>query len=166
MSYNTIKLKKYFDVIEEYTAAATITPGMILEHTTADKVQAHSAAGQNVIPIIALEDELQGNGIDDNYSADDQVQCWVPLRGEIAYLILEDGENAAIGNLLESAGDGRVQVHTADTEAVGGDSSGNLASFYSHQIIGEALEALNLSESSGGESSAITGHQRIKVRII
>jgi len=37
MAYNTIKLKKYLDIIEEYTPAASITPGMLLELTSAGK---------------------------------------------------------------------------------------------------------------------------------
>jgi hypothetical protein len=167
MAYNTVKIKKYLDVIVEYVAAATITPGMLLEITSAGKVQAHSSAGQNVLGhIVALEDELQGNGIDDDYSADDPVQCWVTQRGEVAYMLLEDGEDVSIGDALESAGDGRLQKYVADTETLGADSSGNITTIYTNQIVAVALEAVDLSGSSGEESSALMGHQRIKVMLI
>ena len=39
MAKHTIKIKKYADVIEEYSAVGVITPGMLIEVTSADKVQ-------------------------------------------------------------------------------------------------------------------------------
>ena len=38
---NTIKLKKYQDIINEYEAEAAITPGMLIELTSSNTVQAH-----------------------------------------------------------------------------------------------------------------------------
>ena len=59
MAINTIKLKKYSDVIIEKEADATITPGMLLSLNSDDEVLAHAVAGGNVVPIMfALEDEL------------------------------------------------------------------------------------------------------------
>ena len=153
MAKNTIKLKNYSKVHEEYVAVAAITPGMLVEYTSAGKVQKHSSAGQNMIPMFALEDELQGKGIDDNYAADAPVQVWVAGRGDQVYALLKDGENVAIGDLLESAGDGYLQKHVADIES-GGDY------IYTNQIVGEAIEALDLSSSSGAEPT-----QRLQIRI-
>ena len=167
MAYNKIKLKKYLDIIQERVAAAAITPGFLLEIDSAGKVKAHASAGQNVLGnLIALESELEGEGIDDAYATNDQVQVWVAQRGEEAYMLLEDGENVAIGDPLESAGNGRLQKHVADTETTGVDSSGNIASFYTNQIVAVALEAVDLSASSGAESSGLIGAQRIKVMIV
>ena len=45
MSYNTIKIVKHSDNIEEYAAAAAIYPGSLLELTTSNTVQVHSTAG-------------------------------------------------------------------------------------------------------------------------
>ena len=154
MAKNTIKLKNYSKVQEEYEAVATITPGMLLEYTSAGKVQAHSSAGQNQIQMFALEDELQGKDIDDAYAADDVVQVWIPGRGDQVYALLKDGEDVAIGDLLESAGDGYLQKHTADIES-GGDS------IYTNQIVGEAVEALDLNLASSG----LEPTQRLQIRI-
>jgi len=162
---HTIKIKDYSKVFEEYVAVAAITPGHLLEYTSAGKVQKHSAAGQNNLPMIAVEDELQGNGINDAYSANDPVQVWIPRRGDQAWMILADGENAAIGSLLESAGDGTVRVHDPDVVAHGDSSAAVSSTVYTNVIVGEALEAVNTSASSGAESSAAQGTQRIKVRI-
>ena len=166
MAKNTVILKDYLKIREEYEAAAAITPGYLIEMTSAGKVQAHSSAGQNMIHMFALEDELQGNGISDAYSSGDQVQCWIPQRGDQVYALLDDGESVTKGDFLESAGNGNLQKYTADTEAIGVNSSGNVESIYTNQIVGIALETVDLSGSSGEESSALQGDQRIKVRIV
>jgi len=150
MAKNTIKLKKYLDIVNEYVAAGTITPGMLVELTSAGKVQAHSSAGEPVLPMFALEDELQGNGIDDNYSADDQVQVWVTVRGEEVYALLKDGENVSIGDFLESDGAGHLQKYAATTAT---------AIEYPASIVAVALEAVDLSNSAVAVG-------RIKVRVI
>lgn len=152
---NTIKAKKYLDIIEEMTATAVeITPGMLLELTSANLVQAHALAGGNVLPMFALEDELQGKGIDDNYAVSDKIQVWVTVRGEWVYAILADGENVVIGDYLESASGGLLQKHVKDI-VEGGSSLESMAdtTIYTNQIVGVALEALDLSGSSGAESS-------------
>jgi len=152
MAYNTIKLKKYSDIIEEYEAAAAITPGMLIELTSAGKVQKHSSAGQFAEKMFALENELEGGGIDDAYAAADQVQCWIAGRGDQVYAFLADGENVAIGDILESHGDGYLQK--ADAESAG-------SATYPDSVIGIALEAVDMSGSSGEDPSG-----RIKIRVI
>jgi hypothetical protein len=167
MSKNTIILKNYLNIYEEFEAASAITPGMLVELDSSKEVKPHVIAGGNVLPMVAIEDELQGNGIDDVYAADDRVQCWVPQRGEEGYLILKDGEDVAIGDFLESGGGGVVVKHTPDTESLGADSSGNITTIYTNQIVGVALEAVDLSDSSGAESSGALGYnKRIMVKFV
>jgi len=169
MSYNTIKIKKYSDVIEEIKAtAAVINPGMLLELTSAGYVQAHVTAGGNVLPMFALEDELQGNGIDTAYAVSVPIQVWIPNRGDQVYGILADGETVSIGDFLESNGNGYLAVHTPDI-AVGGSSKESVTdiNIYAHQIVGVALEAFSRKLTSSEESDALLAHnRRIKVRII
>ena len=152
MSYNTIKLKKYQDIIEEYTAtAAAITPGDLLEVTSGGLVQAHSTDGGPVLPVIALEDELQGNGIDTDYADDAKIQCWVAQTGEMAYLNVATGEDVSQGDELLSNGDGTVKVYT-------GDSSG--AEEYPNCIVGIADDDLDMGDSDDAEIG------RVAVRIM
>jgi len=167
MAKNTIKIVKYLDVQMERVAAGTITPGMLLEYTSASKVQAHSTAGGNCLPrAFALEDELQGNGIDDNYSADDQVACWITQPGEQVYAILADGENVSIGDALESNGNGYLKKHVADVESFESAEPGSIT-VYPEQIVGIALEAVDLSDSSGAESSGTLGYnKRIEIMTV
>jgi len=162
----TIKYKNYANIWEQYDAVAAITPGMLLELTSAGKVQAHSSAGGNALPMFATEDALQGRSIDDAYVADDPVQVWVPGRGDIVLGILADGENVAIGDYLESNGDGKLKKHVADVESFESAEAGSIT-VYPNQIVGQAIEAVDISDSSGGESSGDLGYdKRIQVRII
>ena len=143
MAY-TIKIKKYSDHIEEIVAGGTITPGHLIAEGSGGTVAVHGSAGQNCIAMFALEDELQGNDIDDDYSSGDQVQCWYPYRGDQVYCILADGEDIAIGDLLESAGDGTVQKHVASSAG---------AVEYPLAVIGQATHALDMSGSAGEDPS-------------
>ena len=166
MSYHTIKIKKYLDIIVEKVANAAITPGMLIEPMPTDKVRAHATAEGNVLPMFALEDELQGDGIDDAYAAGDQVQCWIPQRGEEVYAILADGYDIDIGDWLASNGNGYLREHTAETESWAVSEAGAVT-VLPLQIVAQALEAVDNSGGSSGESSGTLGYaKRIKVRIV
>jgi len=153
MAQNSIILKNYSDVFEEYTAGGTIYPGMLLIMSAADTVTAHSddAPTAGCLAMFAVEDALQGKDIDDTYVTGDPVKCWIPGRGDEVYAILEDGANVAVGAFLESNGAGYLQAF----------SSGNGA-------VAIALQAVDLTGSSGAaDSSAPLGfNKRIKVKIL
>jgi len=168
MAKQTIVLKNYQNVYEEYAASATITPGELIEMTEGyNTVRAHSTEGGNVLPMFAVEDALQGNGIDDDYSSGDRVRCWTPLRGDVVNAILEDGEAVSIGDFLESNGSGYLQK-LVDVEI----SSQAVDIVYPASIVGISLENLDLSGSSGTgsthESSVGTlgYNKRLQVKII
>jgi hypothetical protein len=103
--------------------------------------------------IVAIENALEGEEIDDDYAASDVVRFRYLRPGDVAYMLLKDGENVAIGDKLESAGDGDLQKHTADSAG---------AVEYPEAIVGEARDALDLSDSSGADPSS----RRIRVRIV
>lgn len=141
------------EVIEEYTATAVaIKPGYLLEMASATTVQAHSTAEGNVTPpMFAIEDQLQGKAITADYAVSSKIQCWIPRKGDIVYAYLADGQNASVGDFLESDGNGALQVHAADASNV---------SVIGDAIVGVALEAVDLSGSAN-----LTALGRIKVRI-
>ena len=142
MSYNTVLVMSDFSLPKEAAAAGTITPGMLIERISAGTVRAHAAAGQNAVPLFALEDDLQGNDIDDDYAALDNVLFRHFLPGDEVYTLLNDGETAVIGSFLESAGNGKLQVHTASSAG---------AVEYPKAIVATALEAVDMSGSSGAD---------------
>lgn len=102
--YKTIKVKKYSDVIEEFVAAGDITPGMVVKLTADGEVE----PGGSALIMVALEDELQGKGIDDAYVAGDPVQVWIPYRGDIFNGI---GSGLTVGAFVEAGTDGRLVAH-------------------------------------------------------
>ena len=162
---NTIVLKNYLKIFEEFEAHEGITPGMLLELNSDNEVQKHATSGGNVIPpIFALEDELQGKGIDDAYIAGDTVQCWIPQRGDEVLALLADGENVSIGEALESDGLGYLKAHTPESWSSADAQEANTV--YSRPIVAIALEAQDLSGLEGSESSLATYTQRIKVKIV
>jgi len=144
----TIKLKRYNEIEIERLAGAAITPGMILQLGSGNTVVAHATAGGNILGnMVALEDELQGGTIDTAYDAADVVKIGIFRTGDVVYAILTDGVSVSIGDALESAGNGMLTKHTADIESPG------VLSVYPKQIFGFAQEAVDTSDSSGGESS-------------
>ena len=164
--YHTIKLKKHADVIEEIVATSAITPGMLLGLDGSNQVVPHSVAGGNAIRMFALEDELQGKGINDAYAAADPVQVWFPGRGDEVYAILADGENIDEGDYLESNGDGLLKKHVSDVESFESAEPGSIT-VLPEQIVAQAVQAIDISDSSGAESSGDLGYdKRIQVRIL
>jgi hypothetical protein len=154
---NTVKLKNYSDVMEEGVANAAITPGMLIEQMSTGKYRAHATAGGNVLLMFAVEDEMQGLSIDDDYDADDPVQIWIPGRGDQVNALLANGQTAAIGDFLVSNGDGYLKV--LDEQSA--DSDDAIGTIYGQQIVGKAVEAVDMSGSSGVDPDG-----RIAVRII
>jgi hypothetical protein len=155
--YHTVKIKKYVDNISEYTANAAITPGNLVELMSTGKIRKHSTAGAPAAKIFAIEDELQGKGIDTDYSAGSVVQCWWTVPGEEVYALLADSQNIAIGDFLVSDGAGRL-TKCLDVSAKGTGAP--------EDIIGVALQAVNLSAEEDSESSAKGSYYpRIRIRI-
>lgn len=113
MAYKTIKLKKYGDIINEPEAAEAITPGQLVELKSDGKVQKHATAGDYASVLIALEDELQGNTIQDDYAADDIVFAWAVQSGEEVLVSIESGDDPDVGTVLYSAGNGNFTVSSA-----------------------------------------------------
>ncbi len=132
----------------EKVPAAAFYPGHLLEVTTADKFQKHSGAAGVVAPkIFALENELEGETISDAYGTSDRCVGWIPQPGDEVYAVLADGQTATIGSKLVSNADGTLKIGTAN-------------------VVGMALEALDLSNSSAAESGGTLGYdKRIKIVI-
>ena len=152
MSKKTIKLKKYLDIVEELSKndGNDITPGMLLGLESDGRVQPHDDQGGDVLPMFALEDELQGGTINDDYDTeDDPVQVWVPVRGEIVYAVAASGAISA-GDFVESNGDGKLRALDEDDYASDDYQAGN-------RIVGQAV---------AGKETISGNEDRVQVRII
>jgi hypothetical protein len=121
--------------------------------STADTVAKHNHdSGPVHPPMFALEDELQGKTIYDDYATGDRVQCWIPQRGEEVLALLVDGEHVEIGDRLASKGTGWLKKHDAD-------------SLHEEEVVAIAMEHMDRSTSSGAGTDEVAGG-RIKVMVI
>lgn len=127
---------------EELRAAATITPGMLLDTNSAGSAIPHGTAGGRAENMFALEDALQGRTIDDDYASGELVQVGIARSGDVVFGWLNTGEQCSPDDFLASNGDGTLRVVTGSDNA-----------------IGKALEAIDLTDT-GAENG------RVRVRIL
>jgi hypothetical protein len=140
MSRNTIILEGL--PIEKYLVAnASITPGHLIERMSTNKVRVHASAGGHAQKMFAIEDDLQGNDINDAYTATAQVRCGIFGRGSVVNALIGNGQNIAIGDPLESAGTGELRKYTHDSAGL--DTTNNIVAY--------ALEAVDMSDSSAAD---------------
>lgn len=140
-------------VMQEGIATNALTPGHLLERTsTANELQVHSAAGGRHQCIIAVEDELQGNEIDDAYANDARIFFKFFLRGDVFFGKIANAQNVAIGDYLVSNGNGELKkagVELIDSSAIEQETP-----------VGVALDAVDMSGSSAVDP---TGRCRVEV---
>ncbi len=142
MADNRIQLLGDF-VREERDAGGTITPGHLVEVDSSGDFIVHNTGAAAHAHSFAIEDEMQGRNIGVDYTSGDKTQVNYQKPGNEVYAWLEAGTNAAIGDILESAGDGTLQALSGTNQ----------------QPVGFALEALDLS-ASGAVAT------RIKIKIM
>jgi len=95
------------------SASFPVTPGMLVELNANRKVIPHDAAGVVPAPLlVAVEMPIRsGSDIDTAFDvAGEAVPVHYALSGDLLYMMLEAGENVAIGDLLESSGNGHLRV--------------------------------------------------------
>jgi hypothetical protein len=162
MAYNTVILKNYGNNFGEFTSSEAISPGMLVEMVAgADTIKKHATEGGNAIRMFAIENRLEGKGISDAYASGDQVQVWFPQSGDEVYAQIEDEQEIAKGDFLESNGAGYLQKIT-NVEI----SSQAADVVYPLQIVAQALDKLELSSLSAAGSSDTPARQFCRVRIV
>lgn len=134
---NTIQLNGEFRH-EEGIASGTVSPGMLLERTSATThtVKAHATEGGYAERAFAVEDALQGNTVDDDYADGDLVSYHLAVPGAEVQALIKAGSVVSVGEQLISGGDGTLIPN-------GDESSGTTVK----QIIAVATEAIDLSDS-------------------
>lgn len=129
---NTILLKGR-GVRKEAIGSGVITPGHLLTLTSAGLLTVHATQGGYVAPLFAVENDLVGDTIDDNYASGDYIQAEYLRTGDEVLGLVAAGEAAiVIGDLLCSKGDGTLEK--TDTGDI---------------VIAQALEAV---DNSGGSA--------------
>jgi hypothetical protein len=118
---------------EEARAGGTVKPGHLVMKANDGTVVVHGTAAGAAALLVATEETntLRGKTKDDAYSSGDLLSYRPVSIGDELQMWLEDNHNVAIGDRLESAGDGTLQPVTGSfalfeaTEAV--DTTGGAA---------------------------------------
>lgn len=140
---------------DDAVADATITPGDLL-NITATGVIRHATAAGNAVPIFAVNASDQNKGIDDNYSAADMARFVIAQRGTVVNArVAASAAAIALGDYLESAGNGTVRKHTAQAINESGSATVNIQA---NSVVAIATEAV---DNSGGGTAV-----RIKALVL
>lgn len=134
----------------EREAAGVITPGNLIALGSGNTVTREGTGG-GWCGWIAVENALAGDDLDHNYASGEVVQIHHCRPGDVVYALLADGQNAAIGDRLQPAASGELS-----------EISGDSAAILEGQFVAIALEALDLSDSSGADPAS----RRIQVLIV
>ncbi|MGH2611291.1 MAG: hypothetical protein ACRDHF_19600 [Tepidiformaceae bacterium] len=111
----TIALKGDY-VLKEREANAAITPGDLVEIMSTGKLRRHATLGGPAQKAFALEQDLIGRGIDDNYAVDESVRYGVFQQGAEVFAWLQINESCVIGDFLESDAAGKLAVASTPVE--------------------------------------------------
>lgn len=124
MASNTIILKGR-GIRKEAQAGGTVTPGHLVKLNSSGKYIAHNSAYGPTTPVFAVENELAGNEISDNYASNDRIFVEAVQSGTEVYALVAAGAAAiAIGDVLVSAGDGTLKK-AVDLSAAAGTAVTN-----------------------------------------
>lgn len=129
MAYRRIHIKGGWRH-EEAVGSGTVTPGMLLEVTSADLVKAHATEGGRAERIVAIEDALQGRAVGTNYDDGDLISYAVVEPGAEMAMLIALGESGDIGDEVVSGGDGTLILASSLASAA-----------LNLQVIGELREA-------------------------
>ncbi len=104
---------------EEYPAAAALTPGHLIEVTSAGAVQKNSAVSVSCRKLFAKEDGKLGRTIATAYATGEQVMCHSAQPGHLVYGWVPASATAlVVGDKVKSNGDGTLVKITGATDFV------------------------------------------------
>lgn len=96
----------------EKKAGAKLWPGQHLIENSAGSLIPHNVAGGASIVRVCQENALVGDTVLDPFtSGEDGVPVREPVSGDRLLMLLQNGQNVAIGDQLMSAGDGTLMVN-------------------------------------------------------
>jgi len=115
---------------EANAAEAGIYPGMLVVLGSAGTLTMHATEGGRGEIAIAAEDALQGNTVSTVYTNLYPVTYLIPNRGTILNVLIEAGQDIAIGDALMSAGNGTFME---DTDLASGETLSQVM-FYATEV--------------------------------
>lgn len=145
-------------------ATGTVTPGQILERngtsaagaTDETQVQRNTSDGAVLVPRLAVELSKTGKSIDDDYADGDYIEWRVFESGDVAFLPIFDGSNAA-GTGTDVSANADIAEDDYLVPYSGGGEDGNFRAFDSANGDTEGakmFQALEGFDNSTGTSPA------------
>jgi len=116
---NTIVLKGDRRYEEHIAGEGGIYPGMLLKLNSLGKVIKHDTEGGVAERLFAEEDALQGKTVDDVYTIANIVACILALPGSVVNVLVEAGQDVAIGQTMISAANGKMKAANDVDTSVG-----------------------------------------------
>lgn len=132
---NTVLLRGDPLASEGTVITAVITPGMAVTPAGGSVARSGAAA---ISPSFARENELTGEGIDDDYAIGDRCYYWTPRKGDWFYAILGASQTIAAGASLSTGANGVLVAATAASQS--GDTP--FAVTFATPVVARALEAV------------------------
>jgi len=118
MAYKRIHSKGDWRAEELECGDTDIEPGMLVELNSSGTVDPHSTEGGRAERMVALEDGLQGNGVDTDYTDGDIVTIAISAQHSEFNMIITGGESISIGEELISAGDGKLMARDNSSSGI------------------------------------------------
>jgi hypothetical protein len=108
---NTIFLGGSRTEVGDLAAAASITPGMLVERDDVGSVIRWKLATADIAgpPAVATEQASVNKGVDDVYATGDLMEVSIGHKGAAFWMLIASGQNIAAGDLLGSAGNGTLK---------------------------------------------------------
>lgn len=145
MAYRTVVINGALR-IKEALASGSVAPGMLLKRSSATQVVAHNVAAGFAQKLFAIEDDLQGKGVADVYATTTRLRFHVASAGDEIAALITTGQTLVAGDLLMSAGDGKltkfVAQNTGDLDSTDGG-----VDIAVNQVVAVALEAVTTAPS-------------------
>lgn len=137
-------------------ASEALKPGHLVQLHTDGTLKKHATAKAATQAAFVREMDIAGGTIDDTYEDSDTVLYSIFRPGDWVYAWLKAGNDVALGGLLESAGDGTLQLLTAQSQS----GTTPFAVTAGGVPIARALEAVDNDPGTGGAAV------RVKVEIL
>lgn len=154
-TYNVVTLRGNPN-IKAGTAGEAITPGSLVDGLTATGVMKHAGAGLNADKTFALSQDYIGQGVTtDIVSGDEMRYASFAIGDEVAAIVAAGAPAIALGDYVQSAGDGTLQKFVPQTVDVGATIAVTVEPLI---IVGRAAEAI--------DNSAGLTYARFKVTIV
>lgn len=103
---------------EEATTLGVVSPGMLVELSSANLLIPHAEEGGRAEAAFAMEDDLQGKAVGDAYTTGTIAGYILPGKGSEVNALLKAGEVVLQGAELVSAGDGNLQARGSSGSGV------------------------------------------------